>query len=198
MSLPENREQIQDRAIRLFSYLQELVQLRTPQVRDVEGYESVIWFSEMPHEEGCYSISWGAPLEDSDIWLEVRKRKEPGCPAPPVSCKDWVESRTLYNSEVEPNLIERIFVPKKQERNQSPDSQVSNTEEGDSEWISLVDRPEVSLGWENYLNEKWRPWADKHKRWNSVQSIYGRMFTIFQLQRGLGESFEFMLGLGLL
>lgn len=198
MPLPENREQIQDRAIRLFTYLQELVQLRAPQVRDVESYEAVIWFSEMPHEEGCYSVSWGAPLEDSDIWLEVRKRKEPGCPVPPASCKDWVESSALYKSEVEPTLTERIFVPKKQERNQNSDSHISNTEERDGEWISLVDRPEVSLDWENYLNEKWRPWADKHNRWNSVQSIYGRLFTVFQLQRGLGESYEFMLGLGLL
>ena len=30
------------------------------------------------------------------------------------------------------------------------------------------------------------------------KSIYGRLFTVFQLQRSLGESYEFMLGLGLL
>lgn len=198
MPLPGNREQVQDKAIRLFTYLQELVQLRAPQVRDAENYEAVIWFSEIPHEDGCYSISWGAPLEDSDIWLEVRKRKEPGCPAPPPTCSEWIESGTLYKSEAEPTLIERIFVPKKQEREKDSDSHVFDSEDVDGEWISLVDRPEVSRDWGKYLNEKWRPWADKHRRWNSVQSIYGRLFTVFQLQRGLGESYEFMLGLGLL
>jgi len=92
----------------------------------------------------------------------------------------------------------KIFVPKRLELNQSPDSNVPSTEEGDGEWISAVDHPEVSLAWENYLNEKWRPWADKHKHWTFVQSIYGRLFTVFQLQRNLGENYEFMLGLGLL
>jgi superfamily I DNA/RNA helicase/very-short-patch-repair endonuclease len=199
MAQPEDREQTQDRAIRLFAYLQELVQLRAPQVRDVERYEAVIWFSEIPHEDGCYGISWGAPLEDSDIWLEVRKRKEPSCPTPPASCKEWIESEGLYNSGVEPTLMERIFVPNRpnrEESNQSPTAQVPDVQEG--RWVLLVDRPEVLRDWENYLNEKWRPWADKHQRWNSVQSLYGRLFTVFQLQRGLGESYEFMLGAGLL
>ncbi len=73
MSETEFQQKIKDRAIRLFTYLQELVQLRTSQVRDIESYESVVRFSEVPHEEECYSISWGTPLEDSDVWLEIRR-----------------------------------------------------------------------------------------------------------------------------
>jgi REase_MTES_1575/AAA domain len=198
MTLSENSEQTKDKAIRLFTYLQELVQLRVPQVRDVENYEAVIWFSEIPHEDGCYSVSWGAPLEDSDIWLEVRKRKEPVCPVPPATCGEWIESRALYKSEAEPALMQRIFVSEKHGRDQNSNSSVSVSEDAGGKWISLVDHPEVSRDWDSYLEEKWRPWADKHRRWNSVQAIYGRLFTVFQLQRGLGESYEFMLGLGLL
>jgi REase_MTES_1575/AAA domain len=198
MSLAGTRNPVQDRAIRLFTYLQELVQLRTPPVRDAENYEAVIWFSEIPHEDGCYSISWGAPLEDSDIWIEVRKRREPVCPALPEICRDWVDRPALLRSEAEPNLMERILVSQEGNASQGPEPQVSGNEEGNGGWVPLSDHPEVSSGWQNYLNEKWRPWADKHQRWKSVQSIYGRLFTIFQLQRSLGESYEFMLGLGLL
>lgn len=111
MTRPEKRTPAQDKAIRLFSYLQELVQLRAPQVRNVESYEKVLWFSELPHEEGCYSISWGAPLEDSDLWVEVKKRKEPPCPTPPENCAEWLNPAELRQSDAEPKLRARILAP---------------------------------------------------------------------------------------
>jgi REase_MTES_1575/AAA domain len=198
MSPAGTRNPIQDRAIRLFTYLQELVQLRTPPVRDVENYEAVIWFSEIPREDGCHSISWGSPLEDSDIWIEVRKPKEPARPALPEICAGWVDPSALLKSEAEPDLMERILLPQEETADQSPDSQAPSNEEGNGRWVPLSDHPEVSSAWQKYMDEKWRPWADRHRRWKSVQSIYDRLFTILQLQRGLAEAYEFMLGLGLL
>lgn len=198
MPLQENRTPIQDRAIRLFSYLQELVQLRTPQVRDVQSYEAVLWFSEIPREEGCYSISWGAPLEDSDLWVEVRKRKEPPCPSPPEKCKEWVQLSELVQSDSEPRLRDRILAPAAAVETTAIEPDSSHSGESGSEWILLHDHPEVEGDWNQYLTQKWRLWAEKHRRWKAVQSIYGHLFSILQRQRGLAESYEVMLGLGLL
>jgi len=125
MSQTEFQQKVRDRAIRLFTYLQELVQLRTPQVRDVESYEAVIWFSEIPQEDECYSISRGSPLEDTDVWLEIKKRKEPVCPALPAACRGWIDPRVLLRSEGEPRLLDRIFAPKEDEQNSISQPNVS-------------------------------------------------------------------------
>lgn len=72
---PKNDEHIRDRAIRLFTFLRELTELRTTTVRSLEQYEKVLWFSDIPREQGCHCIAWG-PIEDderSEIWLEIRK-----------------------------------------------------------------------------------------------------------------------------
>src|SRR5271156_3246284 len=160
MPQTEEKSRAHDRAIRLFTYLQELVQLRTPQVRDVEKYESVLWFTEIPHEDGCHSISWGTPLEDPDVWLEVRKKKMPTFPAPPTSCKDWLDSQLLSGSEAEPRLMDRIFISSPEEFNLRSQSPPLDAEEPKGEWVSLSDRPDVSSEWQKYLAEKWSPWAE--------------------------------------
>lgn len=82
---------LRDKAVRLFTYLKEFVQLRWVATRDCLNYESVLWFYEVPREQGCFSVAWGAPREDDDVWLEVQKQSEPRCPAVPQACQNWVD-----------------------------------------------------------------------------------------------------------
>jgi len=199
MSDIELHRRISDRAIRLFTYLQELVQLRSPQVCDIENYEAVVWFSEIPDEDACFSISWSGPVDDSDLWLEIKKRKEPVCPALPASCRGWIDPRLLLKSDTEPQLLDRIFVMGDEGGDKSRSFNIASVEvEEERKWIVLSERPDVSEAWNSYLVERWRPWAETHNRWSIVHGIYGRLFTILQLHRSLGETYEFMLGLGLL
>ena len=46
-----------DRAIGLYTFLKEFVQLRTRTIRDVSSYEQdgeVIWAADIPREHGCH------------------------------------------------------------------------------------------------------------------------------------------------
>ena len=51
-------DEIRDRAIRLFTFLRELTELRTTTVRNCDQYEKVIWFDDIPQEVGCDCIAW--------------------------------------------------------------------------------------------------------------------------------------------
>jgi very-short-patch-repair endonuclease len=179
-----NDEIIRANAIRIFTYLKELAQLRTKVVRDCKEYEDLMWFNDIPKEQGCYSIAWGSKAEEyDDIWVEIRKMKEPPCPRPPSICTDWIVPAELLNIDQPPTVKEKI--PK-----QDPN--------GNLVYLHLNDNPEVEKAWRKYFKESWQPWVETHKRWESVQAIYGKLFNIYQQQKRLGEAYELLLGLGLL
>jgi very-short-patch-repair endonuclease len=48
------------------------------------------------------------------------------------------------------------------------------------------------------MREKWESWAPKHRRWRTIQCVYDRLFAMHQTLRKSGETFEVVLGLGLL
>jgi very-short-patch-repair endonuclease len=64
--------------------------------------------------------------------------------------------------------------------------------------LKLEDYPAVQDQWLKYLIEKWQPWSEQHRRWKSVQALYGSLFTIYNQQKKLGEEYELIVGLGLL
>src|SRR5947207_2363118 len=65
-------------------------------------------------------------------------------------------------------------------------------------YVELSQKPDVRAKWQEYLTTRWEAWAKEHRRWKSVQQVYGNLFSIYQQQKRLGESFELRIGLGLL
>ena len=196
--MPVEDTPIRDKAVRLFTYLKELALLRTPPVRDYSSYESVLWFHEVPHEPGCFTVAWGAEKAGDNIWLEVQKRKEPPCPPAPEICTDWIDPAAVHNSAGEPQLKERILASQPtSSQDQAPNPQIYN-DDTSLNFLDIKDHPEVQERWLEYLIERWSPWAEEHRRWESIQAVYGKLFMIYQQQKRLGEAYELVLGLGLL
>ena len=67
-SMPESK------ALRLARYLKEFVGLRSTTIYDVNKYESVLWFGDMPQEAECQSPAWRDEFAAGDPWLVVHKR----------------------------------------------------------------------------------------------------------------------------
>ena len=44
----------------------------------------------------------------------------------------------------------------------------------------------------------WESWALKYRRWQTVQRVYDRLFSMHQALKKSGETFEVILGIGLL
>ena len=194
-------ENIKNKAIRLIDYLTELALLRSKIIRDISGYQSVLWMSEIPSEpDYCFTQAWGANEEFSeDIWIEVKKYDEPLLDEIPEACASWIDKSTLGNTKDIPELLPSISM-KVEERNPDADPDDPQTEEYIlvNKPLFLNEHPEVSEVWEEFIDSKWFHWADSHQRWQTVQDVYAKLFSIYQEQQKLGEEYELVLGFGFL
>ena len=184
-----------EKVVRLVEYLQKLATLRTKLIRDIGEYERVLWLSDCPHDQGCYTRAWGLEEEhEPDEWLEVQGRREPELPAVPNQCQDWVNLSSLRNKNELPALLPEIIqqVPNPGWREQS----------GQPRTISKVDQlqehPEVQHTWRRYVENTWLPWTEVHNAWTKNHEVYSSLFAIHQEQLRLGEEYELVLGVGLL
>ena len=174
-------------AVALYTFLKEFAQLRTRTIRDVERYEQVIWVSDIPRERGCDCIAWHRDMpqvsEDSDeVWLEIRKPRLTKPPEPPESVDAWVQREQLDDSSLEiPELYTTLI-----------------GESADEAPLRLEDHPEVQAAWDTYLEFYWRPWAEEDRREQTVWKIYTNLFSMYQRQLRLGETFEIVFGIGFL
>ena len=180
----EQEEKNRDKAVRLFTYLKEVCQLRFVKILDCRNYEQLLWFHDIPQEPECHCIAWNEQADGGEAWIEVRRGLEPVCPPLTSICKDWISPADLANSAQKPSLQERIL---------------ATAREGEApSYIELVQKPAVRARWQEYLAVKWEPWAKEHLRWKRIQQVYGKLFSIYQQQKRLGEAYELRIGLGLL
>lgn len=114
-----------DKAIRLIDYLTELTRLRTKIIRDINEYQNVLWLHEIPrNQKYCFTQAWGPNEEyDQDIWIEIKKYKEPALEDMPEICEEWVDDSSLYNTEEIPELLKSITI---QEEVENPDADPNN------------------------------------------------------------------------
>ena len=184
-----------EKVVRMIDYLARVALLKTKVNRDLAGYEDVVWLSYVPSDKNCFTQAWGRSEEhETDVWLEVKARKEPGLPAVPGVCKDWVDPETLSDTSKPPQLVAEttLEIPNPA---WTDDSDQPRTIPKDA---VLADHPEVQSAWDKYLEADWHPWARKHDEWKKLHDIYSAVFAIHQKQLRLGEEYELVLGLGLL
>jgi len=189
-------ENFQEKAVRLFTFLKELMELSSKTVRSLEQYENVLWISGIPKEQGCYCAFWETDYGDGeppDVWLEVHKPNRIPPPPLPKKLQLWINESDLNNSSLDfPELRTKITITE------------SQNETGRNKFGSYVrvehieDHPEIEKIWEKYCEEKWIPWAIKDQQLKAVQKIYTELFSIYQKQQKLGEQYEVIIGLGLL
>lgn len=185
-----------EKALRLIRYLEEVTAMRSKVVRLIEDYQSVLWLDDIPHEKGCFTHAWGPSDKEPDIWVEVTKQEEPKLTDVPEECEEWIDDpQSLYDTSRIPGLRESITVVETFSGEQEGDE----SEEVEIERIEYLEKmPQISELWKEYVESEWKPWAERHKRWQKVQNVYSKLFTIHQEQLKLGEEYEFVLGIGLL
>jgi very-short-patch-repair endonuclease len=189
---PLEEETVRDRAVRLFTYLRELTELNAKTIRTSDQYEKVLWFDDIPREIGCYCIAWG-PVDDekSDVWIEIRKPRLRASPEVPEVLKPWLDLKQVQDSSLEfPDLRQRITVNVLSERSGGAEPQTI--------FKDIADCPEIKPAWEQYVETKWWPWAEEDRKLQKIQRVYTELFSIYQKQQRLGESYEVVSGLGYL
>ena len=180
------------KAIRLFTYLRELVRMRWKVVASLEEYEQVLWLDDVPRE--CYCVAWSdSQAAQKDIWLQIDKPHAQQPPDVPEKVRPWIDRDQFNDSsltlpELRRQITERLPVESESEGAQHWDTVV----------LDLSDSPEIEELWDSYVEQEWWPWAEEDRRVQGVQSVYNDLFSMYQRQERLGETYEVVLGLGCL
>jgi len=138
---PTVDDSTREKARALFTFLKEFTELRTRTIRSLEQYERVIWFYDLPRQDGCDCIAWhlGQEISDPEIWLEVHKPQLYPPPALPHDLQGWLNREEIENSSLDmPELRQSISV------------RVENNESGEGrfEERQLDDHPHIRKLWE--------------------------------------------------
>src|SRR5215467_8749217 len=192
----------ESKALRLARYLKEFVGLRTTTVHDVNKYESVLWFGDMPQEPECQSPAWNHQIaERGGPWLEVHKQQFPQRPAPPEIVLPWIDQRALTRAAAEmPRLRPTRLEPdpyRPTRLEPDPDTKVGEGEEPPMVERRLEDHPEVTEAYERY-RPAWESWSSEYQRRSRIQSVYAELFRMHTQLQKQGEIIELVLGFGLL
>jgi very-short-patch-repair endonuclease len=177
----------ESKALRLARYLKEFVGLRTTTVYDVNKYESVLWFGDMPQEPGCLSVAWDQTDERAGPWLEVHKQQFPPRPAPPEIILPWIDRRALATAEM----------PTLRPTRPEPDTDGAARKEEPPLVERLEDCPEVMAAYERY-RPAWENWSEEYRHRSLIQSVYAELFRMHTQVQKQGEILELVLGFGLL
>ena len=182
----------ESKALRLARYLKEFVGLRSTTVYDVNKYELVLWFGDMPQEPQCQSPAWNHEFEAGDPWLVVHKQQLPKPPGPPEVILPWIDQQALKQAANE--------MPKLRPTRLEPDLE-ANIGEGEEEpplvERRLDDHPEIVAAYERY-RPNWEVWSKEYQRRSRIQSVYAELFRMHTQVQKQGEIIELVLGLGLL
>ncbi|MEE8367855.1 MAG: AAA domain-containing protein, partial [Thermoanaerobaculia bacterium] len=166
-----------ERAVRLFRYLRDLSELRTRAVRDIESYEQVVWFDDLPSDFG-ESIFEDSQMKGDDqsvsTWLKIDRVVLPDFPEPPVSLKSWLPGLMARRSDLDRPVVE------------------------DPEGLDQELSESLSDEFEAYLSESWNSWAKQHRRLLPAYTFYSTLFAMSERRRSLGEIYELVVGIGFL
>lgn len=220
-----SRDATSDRAIRLFQFLRELTLLRTQTVRTLDKYEKVLWFNDVPDDADCFSVYRTEAEDRSEVWLEIKQPQVPPPPRLPSSLVPWIDPEQLADASLESPSLRNVAViekpiasgvnPRFSPSNansadpSSPvmDADLSQKKKGRGAWgrvrvetevIKLTDSPGIESLWLKYLEDEWKPWAQKARPFAPAQRLYDQLFEIHHTLQKLAENFELLLGVGCL
>ena len=186
---------IKEKLKNLFRFLKEFHSLKAKKKYDMESYEKVLWLHDIPEEKECFSIiqkmtsdTFNKDSCNFDKWIEIKKPKRNPCPKPPSEITPWLKESE--NPEKPPQLLSFVI------KDSPSDLKERANEEKENNRIFLADRPEIKEIFENWLSQKWIPWAGEEKRLWTVSKPYNILYEIYKKNEVLGEVYQIILGLG--
>ncbi|EYB67853.1 hypothetical protein DEIPH_ctg032orf0104 [Deinococcus phoenicis] len=179
----------QDRARRLFQFLQEFTALKFKPQRTSDN-DSLLWFSNLPEEKEIeHAARLSAREGTPDEWLVIRKPKLHPAPTLPDLLEPWVKG-PLDQADKPPAVHTQRVVETQILDDDLLPQRIQDT-------LFLDQEPEVLALWTDY-ERRWQTWAAEERRARTVQAKYLQLFDMHQKLASFGETYELRLGFGYL
>ncbi|MCD5324444.1 MULTISPECIES: AAA domain-containing protein [Pontibacillus] len=184
MTFATNEITSKEKAINLYSYLMDFQKLTMKPVKHVSKYTYTLWLQEAVKISSSQSF---LTYTDADV-LQLDKPVEPILPPVPECLQGFVSFQD--EPTLKPQLKKRKLIIPEQGL-------------GDQEWerfyaYLLIDHTHVQEAFRTYLDEVWNPWREAYQSYLHHQALYSYLFKMHQFIHKNEESFEAVLGLGLL
>jgi very-short-patch-repair endonuclease len=183
---------LHDRGYRLFKFLYELSKLRTRSIKDISNHVDVLWMEQVCGLPGCYCIDWlSDEASNKEELIEIKKPDFSSFPPPPEMILEWLDKSQLNDSSID-FLPLKEYIEKIVEVNSETNEVITNVIRQD-----LLDHPEITVAWEEYIENEWWPWVEKDRENRKIHSIYFKLYSLYQMQQ-LSETYELNLMFGYL
>ena len=193
--------ELRKRAVDLFTFLRELVSLRTTVVRNCDSYDRVLWLNEVPRDPECDCVAFGGPRKDEERLVapgpQARLHRAATAPARTAPVGRPRQARRLVG-----RCAPALGRNRRAARQLPAQLPSAGTGGGDDEAggrtavVRLADPRKICAEWDRYIDEQWRPWAAEDRRMRGVLRIYTDLFSLYQQQKELGEAYEVVIALG--
>ena len=190
-----NQDEISNRVLSLFKYIQEINKLKQKTILNVNDYQKKIWCSELPDDPRNVKLFYQDRTDDdyspddnegSDILLSVHKEDFESCPTPPEILSEWLKNGwNDYNEEVD-YYDEKIVT--------DTDSSSKNRIESVIEFDEDPDRVQAYLIW----YESRKKWAENQKRISENREIFDKIYSEYYAMKRDGETEEIIVANGIL
>lgn len=177
------------KAINLFTFLGRTQQLLVRPVRNVSGFDKVMWFGDLPDHEAIWSAHRTAALEADVPLLTVDRVGKLDPPSVPSVLVEWVDGK-IDDVTAEPVVRSEIY---------RADVAEPGTDgyDVDRHRVLLENAPEVTEAFESWLAD-WRLWAERERRDTAARDAYKELFAVQLASTDHSEEFELVLGVGCL
>ena len=161
--------------------------------------------------------------EENSVWLRVEKKATKAHPPLPKELQEWIGEVTPLDSPKAKEKIDRkVRFGDSKERVATFESFRRQYKKGEAvlkiltDWVTVApgklptaievkyvedkwtDHPELDSLLDGYVENEWRPWADKVRKIYEANLLYDQLFALRLLLKNEGDSFELLLGHGLL
>jgi very-short-patch-repair endonuclease len=98
-------------------------------IRSLDRYDKVLWFNDVPEEEGCFNVFRIDVTERSELWLEIAQPRFPTPPKAPANCLPWIDSEQFNDPTLNsPALLKTIAIQIAQ-NDSSADESIENIQD---------------------------------------------------------------------
>ena len=183
--------------LQIFNYLKEFSKIREKVVRDIENspkhYLENFWLNDIPENELFENIIRPEFNTDNDHWLKVKKPKEPTKPVFSKLSNNlelWIDKKTLLDEEDVPRLKKSVKV----------DDKVIEFENISKKIIEELRNYNENKWFDDLIDyqEKLKAYKIEYAEYEKLNSIYKKLFRIFNKTQQFGEEYELVIGVGLL